>query len=495
MNYLDLGIIDIHNALLEGKITPLELTKEALKRAKEDDHNAFEYICEKEAIEFAKTLTKIDENKDNYLYGIPYTLKDNYSTKDIPTTASSNILNGYVPVFDATVVEKLKNKGAILIGKTTLDELAMGGSGTTGHKGITYNPYDENKERLCGGSSCGSAVSVANNIVPFSIGSDTGDSVRKPASFNGLVGFKPTWGKISRYGLFPFAPSLDHVAYFTRNVEDSAIILQALEGRDLKDSTSFDIENKNYLNNLSNYNLKDCKIVILKEVYDSMSDKDVVLKFDKLLNELKNKGVKVDFVEFGKDLLEAIFPVYFVISCAEAGSNNANLDGIKFGQRIDGNTYQEVMINSRTAGFSELIKRRFVIGSYVLMKENQNELFLRAQKARRLIVERLNEVMKDYDLLLLPASPSIAPKFKDSSDKLNFDYLIADNHLALENFSGIPSLTIPLGFKLDMPYGINISSNILQEEKLLGFAREIEKITGLKNLSVKNFKELEKEAL
>ena len=214
MSYLDLTIKEMHQALVDKKVTPLELTLEAIKRAKEDNNNAFETILEKEAIEIASNLK--EPEVDNIFWGIPVGIKDNFSTKGILTTGSSEILRDYVPVFNATVVQKLLDAHAVPIAKTTLDELAMGGTGTTGHKGITYNPYDPSHTRLVGGSSCGSAAMVSNAVVPFALGSDTGDSVRKPASYAGLVGFKPTWGRISRFGLFPFAPSLDHVASFGR---------------------------------------------------------------------------------------------------------------------------------------------------------------------------------------------------------------------------------------------------------------------------------------
>ena len=236
MSYLDLPLQELHQALVEKKVTPLELTEEALKRAHENKDNAFEYIDDEGAKAFAATLT--EPEKDNPLWGVPYFSKDNYSTKGIPSTASSNILNGYIPVYDATVITKLREAKAVLLGKTTLDELAMGGTGTTGHLGTTYNPWDPTHKRGIGGSSCGSAAAVAASIVPFALGSDTGDSVRKPASLAGLVGMKPTWGRISRYGLFPFAPSLDHVAYFSRDVYSSAVLLDVLSGRDLNDSTS-----------------------------------------------------------------------------------------------------------------------------------------------------------------------------------------------------------------------------------------------------------------
>lgn len=484
MHYLDLTIKEIHEALVSKKVSPLELTLEALKRAEADTNNCFEYICKEEAIEFAKSL--IEPEVDNYLWGIPYLLKDNFSTKNIPTTASSNILNNYVPVYDSTVARKLKEAKAILIGKTTLDELAMGGTGMSGHKGITYNPYDDKKERLCGGSSCGSAAGVSSCIAPFAIGSDTGDSVRKPASFNGLVGIKPTWGRISRYGLFSFANSLDHVAYFTRSVEDSAIILNTLAGRDDKDMTSSFVEVEDY----TNYeNQKGSRIAVISEILNSVKDPILLNRFNKFVDDLRNNGFVVDFVSMDVKLLSAVLPVYFVISCAEAGSNNANLDGIKFGVRKDGASYDEIMKNSRTEGFGELIKRRFIIGSYVLFAENKEDTFFRAQKARRLIVDAYNKILEDYDAVVAPAAPSIAPKFSDTSEKLSDTYLIADNHLAIQNFAGLPSLTLPLCFKDGMPIGINVTTKKFEERKIFNICRDFEDIIGLKNVSINNRKE------
>lgn len=486
MHYLDLTIKEIHEALVAKKVTPLELTLEAIKRAEADTCNCFEYISKNEAIEFAKTLT--EPEVDNYLWGIPYLLKDNFSTKGIPTTASSNILNGYVPVYDATIVEKLRNKKAILIGKTTLDELAMGGTGTTGHKGITFNPYDDKKERLCGGSSCGSAAGVSSCIAPFSIGSDTGDSVRKPASFNALVGFKPTWGRISRYGLFSFANSLDHVAYFTRSVEDTAIVLETLAGRDNKDMTSSFKPVEKYSEIIRNSE-KYSRIAVISEILNSITDKDVLNSFNKLVKKLEQNGYKVDYVSMDEKLLSAVLPTYMVISCAEAGSNNANLDGIKFGARVAGDSYAEIQKNTRSTGFSELIKRRFILGSFALLAENKDDLFFKAQKARRLIVDAYNKILEGYDAILAPAAPSIAPKFSEQSDKLSANYLIADNHLGIQNFAGLPSLTIPYFFKEGMPVGVNITCKKFEEVKILKICSDFEDIIGMKNVSINNRKE------
>ena len=464
------------------KVTPVELAKDAIEAAKQDNNNAFEYIMESEAIEIASSLGEPEAN--NPLWGIPFVIKDNYSTKDVPTTGSSNILKGYIPVFDATVVEKLKNAKAVPIAKATLDELAMGGTGTSGHLGVTYNPWDDSKTRLVGGSSCGSAASTAAGIVPFALGSDTGDSTRKPASYAGLVGFKPTWSRISRFGLFPFAPSLDTVGIFARNVEDVAIVTEALAGRDDKDSTSSTKPVEKYYENIKKTPEKRT-ISIVKEIRDSVKDKDVLDAFNRTVEGFKKQGYTIKEVSMPNELLISLFPTYFVISCAEATSNNANMDGIKFGPLSNGTTFEEVMSDARTKGFGELIKRRFVIGSFALMKENQHDLFQRAQKNRRRIVEAVNNILKDSDYIYLPAAPGIAPKINESSDRLSDEYLIADNHLCLGNFAGLPSITLPIGFKDGMPFGANLMGRAFEETALFQASYDLEQSTGLANIYAK----------
>ena len=483
MKYLQKSISELHNLIISNQVTPLELVQEAIESAKKDDNNAFEYIYEKEAIEAVKNLDT--SKKDNPFYGIPVVVKDNFSTKDIPTSASSNILEGYVPVFSAEAVRRLEDQGAIIIAKSTLDELAMGGTGTSGRRGITYNPWDKKHEHLIGGSSCGSAVSVAAGIVPFALGSDTGDSVRKPASYAGLIGFKPTWGRISRYGLFPFATSLDHVAYFTRNVKDSALALNFLAGRDLKDASSSNRSVDDYTARLDN-SIKGKKIAVIKEIIDSINNETVNAAFNDLCDKLANAGAEIIKVNIDEDLLKAIYPTYVVISCAESTSNNANLDGIKFGNRKEGESFEEVMINTRTNGFSELIKRRFVIGSFSLLSENQEELFLRAQKCRRLIVNAFNDVLNGCDGILLPASPNAAPLIKHASDALANQYLIADNYLAFGNMGGFPSITLPLGFDNKLPFGVNLTCKPFDEINMFNIAQKVEDATGLADLIVED---------
>ena len=482
MKYLDKTIQELHALLVKKEVTPYDLVCEAIQRAKEDKNNAFETIVEEEAIAYAKSLKEPEE--DNLFWGIPYVAKDNFSTKGILTTGSSDILKDYVPVFDATVIEKLKAKKAVLIGKTTLDELAMGGTGTSGHKGKTFNPYDPTHTYMIGGSSCGSAASVAAGIVPFALGSDTGDSIRKPASYAGLVGMKPTWGRISRYGLFPFAPSMDHVGYFTRSIFDACSALEVLEGYDPKDMTSSKKETKNYRKALST-DLKNIKIAVIKEILESVEDQKILDDFAKTQNYMESCGAEFQEISVDKSLLTAIFGTYFVLSCSEATSNNANLDGIKFGLRIGGEkTYQEVMMNARTKGFGEFIKRRFVIGSYSLFKENQDELFLLAQKARRIIVNKINEILKEYHAIYSPCVGRIRNPFDSQEDRLSDNYLIAENHLALANFAGLPSLSLPIGTDDGFPFDANLTGRAFDEQTIFNIGWCIEKYTGLENLSV-----------
>ncbi|MBP5301337.1 MAG: Asp-tRNA(Asn)/Glu-tRNA(Gln) amidotransferase subunit GatA [Bacilli bacterium] len=487
-NYLSLSIKEIHELLVEKKITPLLLVNEAIKRAENNDCNAFEYI-DKDVFEIAKSL--VEPEKDNLLWGMPFVIKDNISTKNVLTCASSNILDGYVPIFNATIIDKLIKKKAIPIAKTTMDELALGGSGTTGHKGATLNPY--NNEHIIGGSSCGSAVAVSANIVPFSLGSDTGDSIRKPASYAGIVGFKPTWGRISRFGLFPFANSLDTLGFFTNNVEDCFILLDATTGYDKKDSTS--IVNKIYENKIEIDNCiktaavnKTIRIAVIKEIIDSIKNKSIVNEFKNILEELEKIGINVNYVSIEKNILRTIFPTYFIISCAESVSNNANLDGLRFGKYSEAVTYQESVLKAREKGFSKYIKKRFIFGNYALLKENQEKLYLRAKKNRNRIIDIFNNIFMDNDIVFLPASPDIAPKINSIFDKDYFvsdEYLIADNHLIISNFTGSPSITIPAGFFDKMPFGFNLTGRIFEDKKLLNIAKIIEDIIKFKQKAKK----------
>lgn len=466
-------IDDIRSELDNGTVTSQELFDEAVNKAKkhQEEYNSFVTIIDEKAEVVSNTI----------LSGIPYALKDNISTKGIATTSSSNILKDYIPLYDATVYRKLKEAGAVLMGKTVLDELAMGGTGTTGHTGVVRNPWDKN--RLIGGSSAGSAAAVALGIVPFSIGSDTGDSIRKPAAYGGVVGYKPTYGRISRYGLFAFASSLDHVGVFARSVKDVSYVMDIVKGHDDKDMTSLPDEDICYVNELDN-DVKGKKLFYIKEVLELSNNNDnltqVFDNFRQTIEKCKELGFEVHEVSFRKDLLEAIYPAYMCISCAEATSNNSNLTGIPFGTRIDGNNINDIMMKTRTKGFSELIKRRFVMGSYILQKENQEKLFLNACRVRRLIVDRMNELFKEYDGLIMPSAEGIAPVFGEVSDRLSDEYLILGNHLAIGNFGGFPSISIPSGFVDGMPVSVNITGRAKEDSLVLNMANKLEEVLGYK---------------
>ena len=472
-------IDDIRNGLDSGKVTSDKLFEEAVNKAYkyQDVYNSFVTIMDK----------KDEVCSNSILSGIPYALKDNISTKGILTTASSNILKDYIPLYDATIYKKLKNSGAVLMGKTVLDELAMGGTGTTGHTGIVRNPW--NKDRMIGGSSAGSAASVALGIVPFAIGSDTGDSIRKPAAYGGIVGYKPTYGRISRYGLFSFASSLDHVGVFARSVKDVSYVMDVVKGHDDKDMTSLPDEDVSYTSELDN-DVSGKKLFYIKEAIEIDNGnnelKEIISNFKSVLEKCKELGMIVEEVSFDKELLEAIYPVYNVISCAEATSNNSNLTGIPFGNRVDGKNVNDIMMNTRTNGFSELIKRRFVIGSYVLQKENQERLFLNACRVRRLIVNRMNELFEKYDGLIMPTSGNIAPLFDAASDKLSDEYLILGNHLVIGNFGGFPSISIPSGFVNDMPVSVNITGRAKEDSLVLNMANKVESLLDCKGMVAKD---------
>ena len=480
MNYLDKSLEEIHKALKTGEVTSRQLIDESLKRAHEyqDELNSFVTICDD---------VKEEEVTDNILSGIPYAAKDNYSTKDILTTASSNILKDYVPAFDATAIIKQKEANAPLIGKTVLDELAMGGTSTTGHTGPVNNPWDPT--RLIGGSSGGSAACVAKGIVPYALGSDTGDSIRKPACYGGIVGYKPTYGLISRWGLFAFASSLDHLGCFSKTVKDAAYVINNLKGIDEKDMTSFDSSSIDLLKDIDK-DIKGKKIFYIKEIVDELkkSNQKDYENFIKVLDYLKELGVTVKEESIDINLLNGVYPSYMAISCAEATSNNSNLTGIAFGNRKEGNTPIDVMINTRTEGFSELIRRRFVIGSFILQRENQEKLFRNAGRLRRLIVDKITELFKEYDSYIVPASGDIAPHFNEEIDRLSEKYLLLENHMAIGNFGGFPSITIPSGEIDNMPIAVNITGPIKEDAKVFNIANKLESKIGFIPLSLRKEK-------
>ena len=485
MRYMDKTIEELHKDLLDGKITSDELVKEALEKSKEvqKKYNAFVTI-----IDDAKGV----QVSDNLLSGIPFGVKDNYSTKGILSTGSSNTLKDYVPFFDATAYKNLKDAGAVMVNKTVMDEFGMGGTGTTGHTGIVRNPW--NPSRMCAGSSAGSACAVASGVYPYALGSDTGDSIRKPAAYCGIVGYKPTYGMISRYGLFAFASSMDHCGVLTRSVKDAAIVVDTMKGIDPNDMTSWDSSNIHLFNSCTG-NIKGKKLCFIKELcdidnYKNPSDelKEHLKNFMDTLEICRKIGITIEEVSVDQKLLNALPSVYVVLSCAEATSNLSNMTGLIFGPRGEGETYIDVIKDHRTKGFSPLIKRRFVIGSYVLQAENKDRYFNNAQRVRRLLVDTWKEILNKYDGVILPVGVGPAKHLDGSKDILDDSTAPLDEHLQVSNFGGFPSITIPNGFVNDMPVGINITGKCYDDENILNIAYALESEMPYKNQIAKEVK-------
>lgn len=432
-------------------------------------------------------VTFVEPNKkgEGKLTDVPVVLKDNVNTKGILTTACSNILKNYVPVYNAEIVDRLEKEGAVIIAKASMDELAMGGTNLTANIGPCKNPYD--LSRISGGSSGGSACAVSSGAVPFAIGSDTGDSIRKPASFNGVIGVKPTYGRISRYGVIPYASSLDHVGYFCTNVKDACRILEVLAGRDDRDMTSSSLPVGEYEKEL-NDNVNGKTILVFKNVVDAISNKGVIDNFNKVVEGLKQKGAIIKEVNFNETLLKALLPTYYIIANAEATANHANLTGVLFGDRKQGETTDDIMLNTRTEGFGPWIKKRFVIGSYALKEDNQERIFRKAQKIRRLIVNEIMNELKNADGIIAPAAPNTAPLINETStNQLNNEYLIADNHMVIGNFAGLPSITLPMGYVEGLPVGLNLTCNPFKEQDMFNISLAIEEITGLDDKTKEDF--------
>ena len=485
MEYMNKTIEELHELLKSGKVTSKELINESLERSHEilEKCNAFVTIMDD---------AKETNVTDNLLSGIPYGIKDNYSTKGILSTGSSNTLKDYIPFFNATAIENLDKSGAVPVNKTVMDEFGMGGTGTTGHTGIVRNPWD--LSRMCAGSSAGSACAVAAGVYPYATGSDTGDSIRKPAAYCGIVGYKPTYGMISRYGLFAFASSLDHCGVLTRSVKDAAIVVDNMKGIDKNDMTTWDSSNMHLYDSIDG-KVTGKKLCYIKELCDinmypnaSNELKEHLSNFNKALDKCKSLGMEVCEVSIDKTLLNALASVYVVISCAEATSNMSNLTGFIFGPRGEGNNYIDMMKDYRTRGFSPLIKRRFIIGSYVLQAQNKDRYFHNAQRVRRLLVDEWNKLFEEFDAVILPVGSGPAKHLDGSLDILDSNTTALEEHLQVGNFGGFPSITIPDGFVDNLPVALNITGKCYDDINVLNIAYALEEAMDYKNKIAKEVK-------
>ena len=464
-NYLDLSVPELHELLKAKKIKPIDLVNEAFMKIEKNKLNDYITLNEKakeEAIELE------NEEIDNIFWGIPIAIKDNIVTKDLRTTCASKMLDDFNPIYDATVIEKIKAKHLIIIGKTNMDEFAMGSTGETSYYGNTLNPW--NKKKVPGGSSSGSASTISSREVALALGSDTGGSIRQPASFQGVVGMKPTYGRVSRNGLIAFASSLDQIGPITKNVYDNALLLELISGFDVKDSTSFDDDND--FTSLLNKEMKKYKIAIPKFYMNDKVDKEVKEKVENVVNLLREYGCTVDLVDV--PYLEYSVPLYQVIALGEASSNLARFDGIKYGLHIDGNSTKDSIIKTRTSGFGEEVKRRIMIGTYVLSGKNADKYYVKALKLREALCEEMNKVFANYDLIIGPTntSPAYDLGTKENDALKSFVDDILTNPI---NMTGMPALSLPIGFNHEnLPIGMHIIGKNRDEKNIYALASYIE---------------------
>lgn len=470
----NLTVHELVEKIKNNELTSEEITKAYIDRIneKEKDVDAFVTLTTDDALNESK---KIDEerkeNKELSEYaGIPIGIKDNLCTKGVKTTCSSKMLENFVSPYEATVVEKLNKEGIISLGKLNMDEFAMGSSTENSAIKITHNPWD--LSRVPGGSSGGSAAAVAGDLVPWALGSDTGGSIREPAAFCGVVGLKPTYGLVSRYGLVAFASSLDQVGPITKDVKDSAMLLNIISGHDEKDSTSYNIEKKDYTKNLEK-DLTGIKIGVPKEFFGEGINKEVKEQLDKAIETYKKLGATVE--ETSLDVAKASLAAYYIIACAEASSNLGRFDGIRYGYRAkDFNSLKELYVNSRTEGFGDEVKRRIILGTYVLSSGYYDAYYKKAQKVRTYVKNEFNKAFSKYDVLLTPVSPSTAFKIGEKCNN-PLEMYLADICTVSINIAGIPAISLPCGVdKEGMPIGMQLIGNRFEEEKILNVAYEFE---------------------
>ena len=416
----------------------------------------------------------IKRQEEGILSGWEIAIKDNVNVENTLTTGSSHLLANHQSIYNATIIEKLLDSGAHLVAKTSLDELAMGGSNRTAATGPVPNPYDV--LRISGGSSGGSAALVGSGMVRAAVGTDTGDSIRKPAAYCGVVGIKPTYGRISRYGVIPYASSLDHVGVFSQNVKDAAVLLNIMAGRDHKDMSS-SFETVEDYTSLLDMDLEGKRIGVFKSIHDSIENEETLKIYQEFEEKLKASGAVIVEKEMDLNLLKSVLGTYAIIANAEASSNHANLDGVRFGKQVSGDDLENTMMQTRGQGFGLDTKKRFIFGGLCFKYGKDEILFNKAKRVRRLIVEAYANMFEDIDVLISIAAPNIAPLIDEMSrPSLTDEYLIADNYMAIDNLSGFPSMTIPLGFQNELPMGLNISTRPFEETGLLAFANEFEKI-------------------
>lgn len=469
--YIEKDIQEIHELLVNKKIKPIDLVEDAINTIKENsDLNCFITLNEDGARKMALELENIEVEKDNLLFGIPIAVKDNIVTCGLRTTCASKMLDNFIPIYDATVVEKIKANHMIIIGKTNMDEFAMGSTSRTSYYGAPHNPWNKNK--IAGGSSGGSASCISAGLVKFALGSDTGGSIRQPASYCGIVGMKPTYGRVSRFGLVAFASSLDQIGPMTKNVYENALLLNAIVGRDEKDLTSSKKEAEDFTR-LIGQDVKGMRIAIPDYFMSDIVSDEVKNKILEIKDLLEKNGVTVSFVSV--KYLENAVTLYQIIAMGEASSNLARFDGIRYGYSYDKpKDIEDLYLSTRSLGFGDEVKRRIMVGSYLLSGDNAKAYYNKALSIRDDMKKEFLNVFNDYDLIIGPTTTTTAYGLDENLDDPLKSFM--DDVLVIPvNMAGLPAINVPVGFdKSHMPIGMHIIGKHFDEATIYKLASFVE---------------------
>ncbi|MGR3915787.1 Asp-tRNA(Asn)/Glu-tRNA(Gln) amidotransferase subunit GatA [Pediococcus acidilactici] len=463
MKFFDITVTELHQKLVDRELTVTELVSQTLDQIEADQAvlNDFVTINRDEALKQAQAIDEKGVDPDNLWAGIPIAVKDNIVTKGLKTTASSKMLSNFTPIYDATVIERLKANDVIVIGKTNLDEFAMGGSTETSFYGTTRNPWDHTK--VPGGSSGGSATTVAAGNSIAALGSDTGGSIRQPASYTGIVGVKPTYGRISRYGLIAFGSSLDQIGPMTRTVKDNAALLNIIAGMDERDLTSSDKEVPDFTAKIGQ-DIKGMKIALPKEYLGKGINEDVKATIKQAVQTLTDLGATVEEVSLPRSNYGVA--AYYIIGSSEASSNLQRFDGIRYGYRADDvKNLEDVYVKSRSEGFGDEVKRRIMLGTYALSAGSYDAFFKKAAQVRTLIIDDFNKVFENYDLIIGPTAPTQAYKIGAEVDDPTTMYM--NDVLTIPvNLAGLPAMSLPAGFSEGMPVGLQMIAKPFDEQTM-----------------------------
>ncbi len=452
-----------------GEIKIVDLTRKALEKIREkSDLNAFISLTEEFALETAENIQKrIEKGEELKLFGLPVAVKDNINVNGFETTCGSRILKGYISPYNATVVDKLIENGAVVVGKTNMDEFAFGSTNETSAFGPVKNPYDTS--RVSGGSSGGSAVAVGADLVPFSLGSDTGGSIRQPAAFCGVVGVKPTYGRVSRYGLVAFGSSLDQIGPFSYDVYGASLLLESISGFDEKDSTSVD-KPGDFLPELRD--LKGLKIGVIDEYAEQIVQEDIKSVYYKVLDYLKASGAEI--VKISMPHIKYSIATYYIVATSEASSNLARFDGVRYGNRVDSDNVKDMYLKTRNEGFGEEVKRRILLGTFALSSGYYDAYYLRALAVRKLIAKDFEKAFNKVDIMFIPATPTTAFRLGEKLDN-PLEMYLSDIFTVPVNLAGLPAITLPVDFSKDgLPIGMQFVSKWFDEKTMLDVAYTVE---------------------